>query len=296
VLSAATCRDTAVPPPGQSSNATRTLLTDNPFPFHTVARVDVYVVSVSASMTADTGSSGSFVTLATPNRRINLLALQNGITDQLGAVTLPSGAITAVRMVIDTDSSSITLKNGTVLTGRSTPGIAWQSSAGRPVLNALLHEQIAVPDSGAVVVIDYDVGKAFITPQEINPSSTDSGFIFSPVIGAADSARTGSISGVVHARTANGAPVADASLRLYIGSASTAEGTWPRLATARTDATGAFRFSYVRRSASWTGVYAGKSYIVAVDPPPGLGLSRSLVMNLTVTPGVETAAGKVVLP
>jgi len=34
-------------------------------------------------------------------------------------------------MVIDTDSSSITLKDGRVLTGRSTPGIQWQSSAGR---------------------------------------------------------------------------------------------------------------------------------------------------------------------
>jgi hypothetical protein len=74
--------------------------------------------------------AGNFVTLATPRRRINLLALQNGVTDELGSVNLPAGAITSVRMMIDTDSSSITLKNGTVLTGKSSPGIAWQSSAG----------------------------------------------------------------------------------------------------------------------------------------------------------------------
>src|SRR6185503_15118482 len=121
---------------GDPTNATHTLLTDDPFPYDRIARVDLFIVSVSASLTADTSGAGNFVTLATPNRRINLLALQNGVTDELGTAMLPSGAITAVRMVIDTDSSSITLKNGLTLTGKSTPGIQWQSSAGRPVLNA----------------------------------------------------------------------------------------------------------------------------------------------------------------
>ena len=150
----AACNDgpvTAAP----RGNVTRTLLTDAPFPFHRVARVDIYIVSVSASLSADTSAGGgAFVTLATPRRRVNLLALQNGVTDELGAVTIPAGAISAVRMVIDTDSSSMTLQNGQVLTGRSTPGIQWQSSAGRPTLNALIHEQILVPDSGAVIVIE----------------------------------------------------------------------------------------------------------------------------------------------
>ncbi len=171
-------------PPG--AKPTRTLLTDGPFPYYRVARVDLYLVSASASLSPDTGRSGTFVTLATPNRRVNLIALQSGVTDELGAVTLPSGAITAVRLVIDTDSSSITLKDGRVLTSSSTPGIHWQSSAGRPVLNATIEEQILVPDTGAVVVIDYDVGMAFIPPQEVDPTSTDSGFIFSPVLRAAD--------------------------------------------------------------------------------------------------------------
>ena len=199
VLAAACTSDPAAPGGGHSS---RTLLTDDPFPFDRVARVDLYVVSVSASLNPDTGSANGFITLATPKRRIDLLALQGGITDELGTVTLPSGAITAVRLVIDTDSSTITLKNGAVLTSTSTPGIYWQSGAGRPVLNALIQEQIAVPDTGAVVVIDYDVGKAFIPPQVIDPSSTDSGFIFSPVLRAADAARTGSLAGTVRAQNA----------------------------------------------------------------------------------------------
>ena len=87
---------------------TRTLITDDPFPYSRVASVDVFVVSVSASVNPDTGASGAFVTLAEPNRRINLLALQNGLTDELGTADLPSGAITAVRLIIDTDRSTTT--------------------------------------------------------------------------------------------------------------------------------------------------------------------------------------------
>jgi hypothetical protein len=283
-----------------SGGTTSTLLTDAPFPYDRVARVDLFVVSVSASLSPDTSATqgGSFFTLATPNRRINVLGLQNGATDELGKSNLPTGAITAVRMVIDTDSSSITLTNGKVLTGRSTPGIQWQSSAGRPTLNALIHEQIRVPNTGAIVVVDFDVGKAFIPPQEINPASTDSGFIFSPVIHAADATRTGAIAGVVHAHTTSGAAVANASLRLYLGNASQPENTWSTLSTTRTDATGAFKFSYVTRSAFWaaTPAQASSTYIVAVDPPSNAGLGRALVPNVTVTAGATMTLAPVVLP
>ena len=90
----------------------------------------------------------------------------------------------------------------------------------------------------------------------------------------------------------------NASLQLYIGDPATPENTWPVLATARTDANGAFRFAYVTRSPYWAGLqaYANASYIVAVDPPAGSGLGRTLVPGLAVTAGVETPVGTVVLP
>ena len=233
------------------------------------------------------------------------------MTDELGALELPEGIITAVRLVIDTDRSSITLKDGTVLTGSSTPGIAWQSSAGQPVLNALIQEQIEVPDSGGTVVIDFDVGKAFLTPQELDPTSTDEGFIFSPVLRAADGTKTaatqggipmstthaitGSIVGVVEA---GGTVVQDASLRLYLGNPAGAENTWSVLGTAHTDAEGAFEFSFVTRSAYWAQVPAQSAsrYIVAVDPPAGIAAERKLVLDVTVTAGVETDLGTIALP
>jgi hypothetical protein len=278
-----------------ATGSTRVLLTDAPFPFDRVERVDVYILSVSGSVSPDTLTAGNFVTLATPNRRINLLDLQNGITDELGSVDLPEGVITAVRLVIDTDSSSIRLKDGRTLDASSSPGIQWQSSAGKPVLNALIHEQIAVPDTGGVVVIDFDVGQAFIPVQEINPGSTDSSFIFSPVFRAADGNRTGSITGVIEH---GGAPLADASLRLYFGNPADPENTWFVLGTAHSDANGEFKFSYVTQSSWWAlnPLHAGKTYNVAVDPPATSGFARNVVNNVTVTGGSETSIGTVELP
>jgi hypothetical protein len=300
-LAALSCGgDGAVGPDSNDTGTTRTLLTDAPFPYDRVARVDLYVVSVSGSLSPDTSATagGNFMTLATPKRRINVLALNGGLTDELGRASLPKGTITAVRMMIDTDSSSITLKDGRVLTGRSTPGIHWQASAGRPTLDALIHEQISVPSTGGVAVIDFDVGKAFIPPQEIDPKSTDSGFVFSPVIRAADATRTGSIVGVVRAKSATGAPVADASLRLYLGKPGSPENTWSTLATAKTDANGAFKFSYVTRSAWWAGIpaRANDAYIVAIDPAQTASLGRKLVPNVVVTAGQDATLGTVILP
>lgn len=280
-----------------NANASRVLLTDGPFPYSRVARVDLHIVSVAGSLEPDTGSSDGFVTFATPNRTINVLALQNGETQELGVVALPTGAVTAVRMVIDTDLSSITLKDGRVLTSTSSPGIAWQSSAGRPVLNAFIHEQILVPDTGAVIVIDYDVGQAFIPRYELE-ATTDSSFIFSPVFRAADAARSGAIEGTVRALTETGEAVADASVRLYFGNPSRPIYESFVVATGKTDAAGHFRISFVPRTAYWAAnvLNANKTYIIAVDPPPGMGLDYQHVPNLTVTAGTATNAGTVVLP
>jgi hypothetical protein len=295
LLSAGCARDTQQP--ALQTGSSHVLLTDGPFPYDRLARVDLYIVSVSASLSADTSAGGgSFVTLVTPNRRFDVLALQNGATAELGSLDLPSGAITAVRMVIDTDSSSITLRDGRVLTGANN-GIHWQFSAGRPVLNALIHEQIAVPDTGAVIVIDYDLGRAFTSPQILDSVSADSSFTFMPQFRAVDATRTGTITGVVRAHTAGGAPVARATVQLYLGYPATPENTWPGMASGMTDSTGAFRISYVTRSSWWaTTAWNGATYIVAVDPPGGTGLGRTLVPNLTVTAGQVTSAGTIVLP
>src|SRR5688572_16405765 len=70
-------------------------LTDAPFPYDQVSRVDIYVVKVQASWSPDTSAAASndFVTVANVNRKINLLALEGGLSDLLGTANVPEGAI-----------------------------------------------------------------------------------------------------------------------------------------------------------------------------------------------------------
>jgi hypothetical protein len=70
------------------------------------------------------------------------------------------------------------------------------------------------------------------------------------------------------------------------------------MGTAKTDASGQFKFSYATRNAWWSQFQsqAGKTYIVAVDPPSGSGLGRTVVINVTVSQGTNTSIGTVGLP
>jgi len=155
-----------------------------------------------------------------------------------------------------------------------------------------------VTGQGGLVVIDYDVGQAFIPVQELDPSSTDSGFIFSPVLRAVDANRSGWITGTVLGGSNAGSPVVDASLRLYLGDPADAENTWSMLGTAKTATDGRFRFASVTRSAYWEQLpaHAGETYIVTIDPPPGSGLTRRIFSGLSVSAASKTALGQIVLP
>src|SRR4029078_6641314 len=80
---------------GTNSGVLTVRLTDAPFPFSDVARVDVYVVRVDARNSAPTDAEASdetnqqgWTTVATPNTSINLLDLGAGRTTNLGATTL----------------------------------------------------------------------------------------------------------------------------------------------------------------------------------------------------------------
>jgi hypothetical protein len=267
-------------------------LTDAPFPYDRVARVDIFVVRVTASWAADTtaAASNEFATVANVNRKINLLALEGGLSDVLGTAAIPEGAIKAIRLIIDTDQSSITMKDGSVLTGSSNPGIAWQSSAGIATLNATVEDHISVPVEGTDVVIDFDVGRAFIDPAEVSPPSNHQGFIFSPVLRAAQVSRTGSVSGTVRIGSSTGPAANEATVQLMLGNPNSPANTWAQVATTRTDANGAFKFGFVTRSGFYT--QAAWSYMVVATKAGG----SATFVNVHVNAGADTPVGSVVVP
>ena len=148
----AACSDSS----GTGTGLLTVRLTDAPFPFSDVARVDVFVVRVDAKtasttdeQAADETNQDGWTTVAAPNSLINLLDLGSGKTMNLGATTLATGNYQSFRLILDTDRSSITLKDGT------TPPISFPS-AGHSGIKVNLDAPIQLTEDGS------EIGRAHV--------------------------------------------------------------------------------------------------------------------------------------
>jgi hypothetical protein len=252
-------------------------ITDAPFPYDSVARVDLYIVSIAVRNEPDTTSAGTgWITVAEPLRRFDLIQLSGGVTDTLGGSLVPAGQYKAVRMVIDADSSSIT-----ALTGQPLP-VDWQSSGGRPTLYALVEDPIGVSDSGANVVIDFDVGRSFLCDAPCHS------FVFSPVFRAVNRLATGAVSGAVTGDTlaAYPAPIANVTVTVFSGDPALGEAWWSVRATGRTDAIGHFRIAYLLPG----------TYILRADAPRASPFTPGVRSGVVITPGDEVVNQDITLP
>ena len=181
------CSDTT----GQPVGTMHVQLTDAPFSSDSVSRVDVFVVRVDTRMEATddaaattnvddaSASSSGWTTVATPNEKIELLALRNGITAALGTKTLAAGSYQSFRLVIDPSRSSVTLKNGTVLTATSSPSVGFPSAA-RSGIKVNLDKPIVVDAGGTTTaLVDFDVDHSFVMR---GATIAASGLNFTPVV------------------------------------------------------------------------------------------------------------------
>lgn len=260
--------DTGGPAGLPNQPMTNILLTDAPFPFDSVQRVDVYIISVSVSTQPDTGGSAdsmSWVTVAEPHRQINLLDLQQGDTALLGGKDIPADQYRAVRVIIDTDSSAgIRWANGTQAV------VHWYG-AGRQAIHAFVEAAVDVPEEGTDIVIDFDVGRSF-RYNELG----DGAFEFFGWIRAVNRAATGGIAGTVMKDSSGGAagPVNRATVSVWGGGPN----NWYIYSTGTTDAAGHYKLAFLLPG----------TYIVGVDPPSGSPLGSALDSNVVVVRGVET--------
>lgn len=252
-------------------------LTDAPFPFSEVASVDVFVVRVDArkgeptdDQAADESNNDGWTTVATPNALINLLDLSDGKTTNLGATTLPTGTYNGFRIVIDPSQSSMTLKDGTH------PDIKFPS-AGQSGIKVQLDQPINLTENGSVMTLDFDVGSSFVT----RGNDARNGFIFKPVVRAVAEDITGSVSGSVHANTATGAAVPDATVEvLTAGSLVTDSDPTHVVRTTSTDTNGNFRIAFLLPG----------TYVLRATPPTASGFKPALLPGgLTITTGTETS-------
>lgn len=297
LLGALACGGDSVAP----GNGSLTIqLTDAPFSFDSVARADLWVVRIDAK-TADTDSSDAesgknddsnggnanpangWVTIATPNKAFNLLDLQNGTTTNLGQQTLPTGNYRGFRLILDTDKSSITLKNGTVLTGTSNPGIKFPS-AGRSGVKIVLDAPINVTTNGTVMVLDFNLGRSFVMRGN---TISQNGLLFKPVIRATARDITGAISGSVKAGSATGAAVVGATVEVLANGTALTDTTAAKLIEAtKTDASGNFTAAFLT---------AG-TYAIRATPPATSTNKAAIIQGVVVTSGSTTSNTTIILP
>ena len=267
-ITAACYQDDARIAPNSAGPSAKVLLTDDPFPFDSVQSVQVYIVSIALSTHPDTGTSADsmhWVTVAAPHRQVDLLTLQQGLTDSLGAGPVTADQYKAVLVTINVDSSAgIRFKNG------SAAVVRWNGS-GQESYGSFVEAPINVPDTGAVIVIDFDVGRSFAYNQ-----LGDGAFDFFASIRAVNRGATGNISGTVTHDTSAGpvGPVANATVSAWGGGPS----NWYILSTGKTDAAGHYRLAYLLPG----------TYIVGVEPPSGSNFSSALDSNVAVNRGAET--------
>lgn len=270
-------------PSGENPDAVtaRVRLTDSPFPFDRVSRVDIHIVSVDATESLDTlAGTVEWTNIATPRQTFDLLGLQRGVTAIIGEKAIPAGQYNAVRLVIDTELSSVTLNDGTDATVR------WPV-VGELALHALVQDALAsyAPGTEMNVVIDFDVGRSFqfidAGADTLSTNPPDGYFVFLSWIRAVNSAGTGGIEGTVTADLDGDGdlePVEKASVAVMMGDPTSGPLTWSTVATGRTDAAGTFLIDFL---------IVG-SYIVLAAPPSAVQAGSATVTNVNVSIGERT--------
>jgi len=272
-LGVSACTDTT----GGGTGTLTVRLTDAPFPFSEVDRVDVFIVRIDAQQAEPTESEAEadddmsgWTTIASPNALVNLLDLSNGTTMNLGAATLPTGNYKGFRLVIDPSQSSVTLNDA------SQPDVKWPSAA-QTGIKIKLDAPIALTTSGSVMVVDFDVGRSFVMRGN---DIRNNGLLFKPVLRGTASDITGSASGTVRGDNATGPLLAGVTVEVL--KAGTLLGDTDEanvVATAVTDAAGVFTFGFLLPG----------TYVVRATPPTGSTYKPALMPGgLLVTTGQET--------
>ena len=278
----AACSDGSNPTLG-SGGTVNVLLTDAPFPFSQVKRVDIFITRIDAKLAdsdsaaaANVADSAGWKTLASPNALFNLLTLSGGTTANLGSTVLPVGTYKSFRLVIDTDQSSVTLNDD------SKPDIKWPS-AGKNGIKIILDKPFVVADGTSTLLIDFDVGRSFVMRGN---SISQNGLLFKPVIHAVTQQSTGRLTGIVRGDNATGPGIAGATIEVVkAGTPLNDTNSNNIVRTAMTDANGNFTIAFLPPG----------TYVVRATPTVASGYKPALLTGgATITAG-STLSNQVII-
>jgi len=181
-------------------------LTDAPFPVSLVENALVTIDKIEIQSTASGTEDSPFTVLFEGEKVIDLLDLQNGITEDLLSSDIASGSYNFIR--IHVVSAKIVLKNGTIFDLKIPSG----TSSG---LKIKMSPELLI-ESGveSEVLLDFDVSKSFIVQGNMNTPAGIKGFLFKPVLRAMVQKYSGIIEGKVSENETT--PVAEAHVQVVV--------------------------------------------------------------------------------
>jgi len=178
-----------------SNNSSGTIslqLTDDPFPSDEVASTEVTIDRVEIR-SADDDAEDPFITLSTETQTFNLLELRNEVVAPLASAEIQAGLYDQVRLFVS--DATVTLRDG------QTFDLNIPSGAETGIKVTVAPDIEVSGNISAELLLDFDIGNSFVPRGEIGKPGFN-GFIFKPVIRAANLSRTGRITGdVVHQDT-----------------------------------------------------------------------------------------------
>lgn len=257
-------------------------LTDAPFPFSEVKRVDVFIVRIDAKAAEsddaeveDASKTSGWTTLVSPNALVNLVDFSNGKTVSLGTATVPAGTYRSFRMVIATDHSSITLNDGVQ------PDVKWPS-AGNNGIRVKLDQPVIISGTSNLL-IDFDLGRSFVMRGN---NISKNGLLFKPVVRGTAQQSTGTVSGSVHADTPTGAAIAGATIEvLKAGTTLTDTDSNNIVRSGMTDASGNFTLRYLPPG----------TYVVRATPSAASAYKPALVTGGLAITAATVTGGKLIV-
>jgi len=163
-------------------------LTDAPFPTDLVAEANVTISKIEIRK-SDDSEGNPFTVLSTEEMKFNLLDLTNGVTASLVNLDIEPGSYDLIRLYVT--EASLKLKDGSehkikVPSGEQT-GIKIFIDPSIKVAGGLTSE----------LLLDFVVSKSFVLQGNIDSPAGIKGFIFKPVIKAANLSISGRLLGSV---------------------------------------------------------------------------------------------------
>jgi len=186
LLIAGACNETAKS--GEDQGRLILKVTDAPFDISNIESATVTITRVELKKVGDGISDGyAFITLSEDTATIDLIDLRNGVTETLLDMDIPEGSYDMIRLYVY--EAGLKLNDSDEIYTVKVP------SGSQTGIKIHLNPALEVSEGNlSEVLLDIDLSRSFILRGNL---SNNNGFLFKPVIRAANMAKAGCIQGMV---------------------------------------------------------------------------------------------------